>query len=139
MSSCRPRDSFISRLTQSAQACRYLTSLKNVKREGTMPSMEHSAHHLGFINYKCKFYYALYFIDEVIGNKAKIQYKSCCKKGDLTLPLLTLLPLFLQRLLIEQGPCKKEFYKHLYLYNSVFAFTSINFTRDPRLDLRYNV
>jgi hypothetical protein len=58
---------------------------------------------------------------------------SCCKKGEIVLPLVRESPNLLKRLLTRDHPNSDSFIKHIRQYNSALAFISIAYTPDRRL------
>ncbi|RPA93435.1 hypothetical protein L873DRAFT_1777753, partial [Choiromyces venosus 120613-1] len=77
---------------------------------------------------------ALHWISERIVHRGKRnpKFESCCKHGDLKLPLLEELLEPLKSLINGQESVAKEFRKHLRQWNSAFAFTSVSHNMDNR-------
>jgi hypothetical protein len=58
----------------------------------------------------------------------------CCKKGDVTLPSIREPPPYLKYLLTDDDQLCRSFRTNLRAYNCAFAFTSVSYKKDTRID-----
>ena len=58
----------------------------------------------------------------------------CCKKGDVVLPPIRKPPAYLYALLTGDDPRCHAFRTHFRAYNCAFAFTSVSYKKDTRID-----
>ena len=82
------------------------------------------------IDITCNFCTALYQIDKCISilQPSNPQFKTCCKYGNINLPLFQPLLEYLYDLLESYNTSARRFRERLYIYNTVLAFISINYT-----------
>ncbi|PMD49994.1 uncharacterized protein K444DRAFT_711266 [Hyaloscypha bicolor E] len=61
-------------------------------------------------------------------------FEAYCKKGDVILPLIRKPPLYLSYLFTGNNPLCRAFRTNIRAYNYAFAFTSISYKKDTRID-----
>lgn len=88
------------------------------------------------MKHECTYCTARHWIEEA-GSDG--DFELCCKKGDAILEYLRPPPPVLRGLLDGTDPRSRHFRQHIRSYNSALAFTSVNATRDDRVDLRRGV
>ena len=74
---------------------------------------------------------ALHWIEERVHRSS--EYEPCCKQGDIKLDPFKSPPPLLQDLLTARDPVSRRYRKHIRQYNSVLAFTSVNYRADTRI------
>jgi hypothetical protein len=84
---------------------------------------------------ECQFCRAQHWLQEASPPQSHNLYESCCKKGEVDLPLLGPVPDYLRALYEAQDACRRVFCQHIRSYNSALAFTSVSYNKDTRLDL----
>jgi hypothetical protein len=62
------------------------------------------------------------------------RFEACYKKGDVTLPLIREPPPYLSYLFTGNDPLCRAFRANIRAYNYAFAFTSIKYKKDTRID-----
>jgi hypothetical protein len=85
-------------------------------------------HSLGLLTGRCTACNALHFAftDGL--------FEPCCKKGDVVLPLIREPPRELYTLLTGDDPRCRSFRANIRAYNSAFAFTSVSYKKDGRIN-----
>jgi hypothetical protein len=66
-------------------------------------------------------------------------FEACCKKGDVLLPPIRRPPPYLYYLFTGDDPLCWGFRTHIRAYNCAFAFTSIGYKKDTRIDFSRGV
>jgi hypothetical protein len=61
-------------------------------------------------------------------------FEACCKKGDVVLPPIREPPPYLYYLFTSDDPLCRAFQTNIRAYNCAFAFTSISYKKDTRID-----
>jgi hypothetical protein len=61
-------------------------------------------------------------------------FEACCKKGDVALPRIREPPPYLSYLFTGDDPLCRGFRTNIRAYNCAFAFTSISYKKDTRID-----
>jgi len=82
------------------------------------------------MNVACNFCAALHWIDKCVSTlkPCNPQFETCCKHGNVNLPLFQPLPEYLYNLLQSYSTSARQFRERLCAYNAALAFTSINCT-----------
>jgi hypothetical protein len=62
------------------------------------------------------------------------RFEACCKKGNVVLPLIRKPPLYLSYLFTGDDPLCRAFRTNIRAYNCAFAFTSVKYKKDIRID-----
>jgi hypothetical protein len=62
------------------------------------------------------------------------RFEACCKKGDVTLPLIRKPPLYLSYLFTGNDPLCRAFRTNIRAYNCAFTFTLVKYKKDTRID-----
>jgi len=97
-------------------------------------------HSLGPMTHECEFCTALHFIQEAVAStQERLMFKSCCKKGDVSLELLKGIPPYLQSLYESQSSNGQHFCQNIRSYNNALAFTSVSYTKDTRINFSTGV
>jgi hypothetical protein len=87
---------------------------------------------MGAMDVKCIHCHILFWQEEH-------NFMSCCKQGEIILPLIRELPDLLRRLLTRNYSISDSFFKNIRQYNSALAFISITYISDRRLGVHvYN-
>ncbi|KAJ3739144.1 hypothetical protein EV360DRAFT_3544, partial [Lentinula raphanica] len=96
------------------------------------------SHDLGSMKYACANCGALHWLTEKIDKSPKTSPKfgSCCKHGEVRLPLLQHPPDYLHHLFTGQDYQAKEFRDNIAQYNSALAFTSVGVSIDDSINRR---
>ncbi|KAF8972076.1 hypothetical protein BDZ97DRAFT_1913321 [Flammula alnicola] len=84
-------------------------------------------HDLGRMNVECPFCRALHWLDERVAStsSSRPEFESCCQRGKIILPNLTVPPTALYNLFVADTIQGKEFRKNITQYNAALAFTSM--------------
>jgi hypothetical protein len=96
-------------------------------------------HDLGRMENACRFCSALHWLAERDANSSlgNPLFTRCCKQGAVQLKPIQPPPLYLRWLLTSNDLCAEEFRGRIRQYNSGFAFTSISYTPDRRVEGAY--
>ena len=89
---------------------------------------------LGRMDVSCRSCNARHWLNEKIASSPQHTpiFESCCKKGDVVLPPLSMPPEVLQSLMSEDTAEARHFRTNIRKYNSALAFTSLKYTPDER-------
>ena len=85
-------------------------------------------HTIGLLTGRCTACGALYF------SSTDGLFEPCYKKGDVTLPRIREPPPYLSYLFMGDDPLCRGFQTNIRAYNCAFAFTSISYKKDTRID-----
>ncbi|KAH8585493.1 hypothetical protein B0O99DRAFT_457138, partial [Bisporella sp. PMI_857] len=81
----------------------------------------------------CEFCFAFHFFEKASQNGL---FEKCCKKSNAELLNLADVPIALKRLYQRTDAYSPEFLRNIRTYNNALAFTSVNYHRDERINIR---